>query len=365
MLTTEPPPLLPPPRSVTGLAGFFGVVTLPPPFLPPPVRTAGLVGFFGVAMLPPPFLPPPPRSVTGLVGFFGVVVMLPPPFLPPPVRTAGLAGFHPPLAGLVLGLGAGLPVAAPPFEPPLRRGEAGLRAVATLVMGVPGVESPANLAGFCGLFARLISRPLLHILFFLSGGAALLYQVIWVRQFGNLFGNGVWSAALVTAIFMAGLGVGGHAAGRIADRRPTDGLRIYGFVEVSIGCWGFLVATALPMVGSLSPSFSAYASGPQFFSLTVGSWFGRVAIVTLLLLPSTLLMGATLTLLIRHVLLAKEGAVEGWRTGALYGANTGGAALGAVLADFVLVPQLGAHAAQLVAVGINVAVGAIVLSRFG
>ena len=207
-----------------------------------------------------------------------------------------------------------------------------------------------------------ISRPLLHVLFFLSGGAALLYQVIWVRQFGNLFGNGVWSAALVTAIFMAGLGVGGHLAGKIADRRPDSALRLYGVVELAIGGWGLVVALALPAAGALSSALSAYAPGPDYFSLTLASWLGRVAIVTVLLLPSTVLMGATLTLLIQHVLLQKEGVVEGWRTGALYGANTGGAALGALLADFVLVPGVGARAAQLVAVAINVAVGLLVLA---
>ncbi len=210
---------------------------------------------------------------------------------------------------------------------------------------------------------RLIPRPLLHILFFLSGGAALLYQVIWVRQFGNLFGNGVWSASLVTAIFMAGLGIGGHIAGRIADRRPKQALRIYGWVELAIGGWGLLVAFALPVAGALSSSLSAYAPGAEHFSLTLGSWLGRVLIVTVLLLPSTVLMGATLTLLIQHVLHAKGGPVEGWRIGALYGANTGGAALGAVLADFVLVPRVGAQAAQWVAVGINVGVAGIVLMR--
>lgn len=208
-----------------------------------------------------------------------------------------------------------------------------------------------------------ISRPLLHVLFFLSGGAALLYQVIWVRQFGNLFGNGVWSAALVTAIFMAGLGLGGHAAGKVADRRPGAALRLYGLVELAIGGWGLLVAFALPLTSALSSALSSYAPGPDHSSLTLASWLGRVAIVTVLLLPSTLLMGATLTLLLQHVLQSDSGAVEGWRTGALYGANTGGAALGAVVADFVLVPSLGAHAAQLVAVAINVGVGLVVLSR--
>ncbi len=226
------------------------------------------------------------------------------------------------------------------------------------------LDSICGGVGFCGLLARLISRPLLHSLFFLSGAAALLYQVIWVRQFGNLFGNGVGSAALVTAIFMAGLGIGGSLAGRLADRRPDDALRLYGWVELAIGGWGLLVAFALPMCGALSSALSSYVQGPDYFSLTLGSWLARAAIVTVLLLPSTVLMGATLTLLLRHVLLAKDGGTaEGWRTGALYGANTGGAALGAVLADFVLVPQIGALGAQLVAVGINVAVAAIVLAR--
>ncbi len=211
----------------------------------------------------------------------------------------------------------------------------------------------------------LIPRPLLHLLFFLSGGAALLYQVIWVRQFGNLFGNGVWSAALVTAIFMAGLGVGGHVAGKIADRRPDRALRLYGWVELLIGGWGLLVALALPLAGVLSSALSAYAPGPDYASLTLGSWAARVVIVTVLLLPSTLLMGATLTLLLQHVMRTQSGAVEAWRAGALYGANTGGAALGAVLADFVLVPSFGALNAQLVAVAVNVLVAAIVLTRSG
>ena len=79
--------------------------------------------------------------------------------------------------------------------------------------------------------------PLLYLLFFLSGVSGLVYQVVWVRQFGNLFGNTVWSAAVVTAIFMCGLGVGGLLAGRLADRlHARDGaapLRLYARVSYS------------------------------------------------------------------------------------------------------------------------------------
>jgi spermidine synthase len=46
----------------------------------------------------------------------------------------------------------------------------------------------------------------LHMLFFASGAAGLVYEVVWVRQFGIVFGSTVYSVALVTALFMCGLG---------------------------------------------------------------------------------------------------------------------------------------------------------------
>jgi hypothetical protein len=74
-----------------------------------------------------------------------------------------------------------------------------------------------------------------YALFFLSGISGLVYQVVWVRQFGNVFGNTVHSAALVTAVFMLGLGVGSYLAGAWADRRHARGpgplLTAYGGAE--------------------------------------------------------------------------------------------------------------------------------------
>ena len=74
------------------------------------------------------------------------------------------------------------------------------------------------------------------VLFFLSGAAALVYQVVWVREFGNVFGNTVTSTSLVVAIFMLGLGAGSYAVGKWADRRyasaPESLLRTYGYVEL-------------------------------------------------------------------------------------------------------------------------------------
>ena len=90
---------------------------------------------------------------------------------------------------------------------------------------------------------RLILSPLLYFLFFFSGLSGLIYQVVWVRVFGNVFGNTVYSASVVVAVFMLGLGAGSYIAGRVADRRyaaTTTGslLRAYGYVELTIALMG-------------------------------------------------------------------------------------------------------------------------------
>lgn len=54
----------------------------------------------------------------------------------------------------------------------------------------------------------------LHLLFFCSGASGLIHQVVWVREFGYIFGNTIYSAALVIAVFMCGLRVGSYLGGR-------------------------------------------------------------------------------------------------------------------------------------------------------
>ena len=77
----------------------------------------------------------------------------------------------------------------------------------------------------------LVVPRMLHLLFFCSGASGLIYQVVWVREFGNVFGNTIYSAALVIAVFMCGLGVGSYVGGRWADRRPDRFLAAYALLE--------------------------------------------------------------------------------------------------------------------------------------
>lgn len=208
-------------------------------------------------------------------------------------------------------------------------------------------------------------RAGVYLLFFLSGICGLVYQVLWVRQFGNVFGNTVFSASLVTAVFMSGLGIGSFLAGRMADRRyrrdPDSLLRAYGYFELGIGGFGLFIAFLVPNLETLSAWISSYSEGPQgWFVLSSGTRLARYLFVVLLLLPSTTLMGGTLTLLIRH-LVRGDLRLAGFRIGALYGINTAGAALGAFSVDFLLVPTMGVLASQAIAAVLNLSVGLVAL----
>ena len=75
---------------------------------------------------------------------------------------------------------------------------------------------------------------LLLLCFFVSGATALVYEVVWLRMLGLVFGHTVHAITTVLAAFMAGLGLGSLLFGRRAARFP-DPIRLYGWLEIGIG----------------------------------------------------------------------------------------------------------------------------------
>src|SRR5262245_28212981 len=147
---------------------------------------------------------------------------------------------------------------------------------------------------------------LVYLAFLASGASGLIYQVVWVRAFGNIFGNTIYSASLVVAVFMLGLGVGSHLVGAWADRRyardPGSLLRAYALAEFTIAVLGFGVSISVPHLGSLVASLSSYTQDANGWSVpSLATYLARLGLSLGLLLPITLLMGGTLTLLIRHL----------------------------------------------------------------
>ena len=174
-----------------------------------------------------------------------------------------------------------------------------------------------------------------YLLFFLSGLSGLIYQVVWVRVFGTVFGSTVYSAALVTAVFMLGLGTGAVLIGAASDRRrakaPERLISDYGYLELAIGLLGMSIAFILPHLDGLSARLSSYAVDPQgWHVLSRSSWLLRAAACVLLIMPITIPMGATLTVLARFVM-QNDLRTGAGRLALLYAANTLGAAIGALL----------------------------------
>lgn len=201
--------------------------------------------------------------------------------------------------------------------------------------------------------------PILLGVFFLSGLAGLLWEVVWVRDFGLTFGNTIYSASFVTGVLMAGLGIGAWLGGVIADRRyrkdRASGVRYYVLAEVGIALLGTAIAFILPRLEGLSASLSSYqtiASG--WHVLSTGSYVVRYFVATALLGPVAILMGSSLTFLARALVHA-DLSIAGWRIGLLYGLNTAGAAIGSLLVDQAWIPALGIQSTQTLAAGLNLA----------
>lgn len=181
----------------------------------------------------------------------------------------------------------------------------------------------------------------------LSGMSALVYELVWIRALGLHFGTSTPAIATVVGTFMAGMALGNSWLGARADRSARP-LRLYAALELGIALSGVLVSLLLLRGGASLDALSRLIYGGSATSPAL-----RAVVFSLLLLVPTTLMGGTLPLLSRALMRAGEG---GRVLGALYGWNTTGAVLGALLPDLVLVPQAGMTSAVLLAASANVAV---------
>lgn len=191
--------------------------------------------------------------------------------------------------------------------------------------------------------------------FLLSGFAALLYQMAWMRQFSLVFGTSETAVATVLSAYMGGLALGAALAGRLVRliRRPV---LFYGLLEAAIAVSALLVPVLLSVAGFLYAA--ALGDQPSIPNATgLGQSLLYFFIAFAVLIVPTACMGATLPVLTRYVV-SRDDQI-GRRVGALYAINTLGAVCGAVVAGFVLLPQLGLRGTVWCGVFVNILVFAI------
>lgn len=185
-------------------------------------------------------------------------------------------------------------------------------------------------------------------LFLLSGFTGLVYEVTFSKALGLTFGNTSAALTTVLATYMGGMAVGSWLGGRIATRTRFP-LRLYGYCEGLTAALCFTGPWQLELLRRVYVSVAA-GTDPGKASLALL----RMALEACVLLPPTILMGMTLPILFSYV--EPRGVDRSSALARLYGANTFGAALGALTTGFVLLPKLGVRDSILVAVAGNLLV---------
>ena len=174
--------------------------------------------------------------------------------------------------------------------------------------------------------------PVLAI-FILSGAAGLIYEVVWARQLVLVFGNTTQAVSAILTGFFGGIAIGSVIGGRIADRAKRA-LRMYGLLELILVVIVLLTPVTFRLLHDVyRGAFQSLESSPTILALI------RFGLSLLALGPATILMGATLPTLTRH--LSRDPASLTTSFGRLYAANTVGGIVGTIAAGFVLIELLG------------------------
>ncbi len=184
------------------------------------------------------------------------------------------------------------------------------------------------------------------MLFAGSGCSALIYEVAWYQVLQLALGSTAVSLGILLATFMGGLCIGSIWLPRLnlGNRSP---LRIYAALEFGIGLLGVIVTFGMPFISHV------YIVGAQS---GMPGMLLRGVVAAVAMLPSTILMGASLPAIVRGIETTREG-VSRWAL--LYGANTAGAVFGCLLAGFYLLRVYDMATAACAAAAINFAVAII------
>ena len=200
-----------------------------------------------------------------------------------------------------------------------------------------------------------LKRAALLAVFTFSGASGLVYEVLWTRRLTLIFGSTTLAVSTVLAAFMGGLAAGSYLLGAWADRHRDRALQAYGLLEIAIGVLGLAVPFLLKAVEAVYLGLApALENAPMAF------FVAQFLLVGLVLVLPCVLMGGTLPVLARW-LVGREDEI-GARVGALYAANTLGAALGTASATYVLLPNAGVREGELSAVAINALAGLAALA---
>ncbi len=199
-------------------------------------------------------------------------------------------------------------------------------------------------------------RGIFYGMVFFSGFAGLLYQILWMRQLGLLFGNTSHAAALTLGMFFFGLASGSWFFGKRSERMSHP-LRTYGWLELGIGLAGGVFYLILSFFHGIYPRIYQEL-GPGTNLLLI-----KCLLTLVMVFPPSFFMGGTIPVLGKYLIRSR--GVFGSMAAKIYGINTIGAASGAFFTAFFLIVLLGFKMTCFLGILISMAIAVLsfVLSR--
>jgi spermidine synthase len=201
-----------------------------------------------------------------------------------------------------------------------------------------------------------IRKTLLLVVLFFSGVSALIYQIVWIRKFGLVFGVDVFTMATVLSAFMGGLAIGSIIFGRMVDKIKNP-LSLFMLLEFGIGLFAILFPfTFKGLIGLYTPIIQKFGLS-EYSGQIIKFLFSFVY----LLIPTTL-MGGTLPVIFKFFV--KQLKNLGWHVSNLFAINNLGAVIGCFIAGFILIKTFGINTSLYIAACINLLNAVIVYLIF-
>ena len=186
----------------------------------------------------------------------------------------------------------------------------------------------------------------------ISGATAMIYEVCWTRTLSMVIGGSTYAFTVMLTVFLLGIFLGSYFCAKSVDKFRQPYL-VFGLFQIMVaaGCLGSLVLCRyLP---NWNLQLSELLPNPVF-----SVWI-RFILAETTLLPLTLFLGALFPIVIKCT--ASDIDHIASSVGTVYSANTMGAIVGSVLAGFVLIPQFGVEKTIVIATGVNMLIGTIMI----
>jgi spermidine synthase len=201
--------------------------------------------------------------------------------------------------------------------------------------------------------AWTISNTVFYAVIFLSGFSALIYQLVWVRILGLVFGVSSFAVATVVSVFLLGLGCGSLYFGKLSEKIKNP-LKAYLFVELCIGMFS-IVSYLIINNFTIYKVFYEYSyNNFNFYWISVIRLFLSIVV----LFPPVFAIGGTIPLITKYFLTTPERF--GSNFSRIYYINTLGAFAGSMLTGFIFVKYIGVFLTFIIAVTVNLLIALII-----